>query len=95
MVNAGKVSYWIGRAAVQSNKFIVPFNTLMILYLAAEKQPLFWLAIQLGLCVLSVLIWVDHNKVIEKELSYWFDRNPRFVKMESDIEEIKVMMRHE
>ena len=78
---------------MQGNKIIVPMNYLMLLYLAAETQPLFWLALPLGAAGLAALIWFDNKSVMEEELAYWTDRNPRFRKMIEDIEEIKVMMR--
>jgi hypothetical protein len=91
-VNFGKYSYWIGRMGVQANKILVPGNTLMLLWLTAEKEPLILFAIPLGVIAMAVFVFFDHKKVIEGELSYWFMRTPEFRELRDDVKAIKAQL---
>lgn len=77
----GKISYWIGRAGVQANKVIVPANFLMLIYLTTQEEPLWLLALPIAALGFLLFLWFDHKKVIEGELSYWFQRTPEFREM--------------
>lgn len=92
-MNLGKISYWIGRAGVQANKIIVPANFLMLIYLTTRENPLWLLLLPFGVAGFALFMYFDHKKVIEGELGYWFDRNPRFQAMQNDLEEIKLALR--
>ena len=87
--NLGKISYWVGRTGVQANKFIVPSNFLMLVYLTTKENPMWLWVLPVAAVVGLLFVWFDHKRVIEGELTYWFDRNPRFRKMQEDLEEIK------
>jgi len=91
-VNLGKYSYWVGRMGVQANKILVPGNTLLLLWLTAEKEPLILLAIPLGVIAMALFVLFDHKNVIEGELSYWFMRTPEFREMRDDVKAIKAQL---
>lgn len=92
-IDLGAISYWIGRGGVQANKVIVPANFLMLIYLTTQENPMWLLLLPFAGLGFLLFLWFDHKKVIEGELSYWFNRTKEFRKMASDLEEIKSSLR--
>ena len=88
-MNLGKLNYWFGRVLTAGNRVVQPMNFLMLIYLTSKEQPLAWLLVPAGFIFAGFWYAFDTRKVIHGELAEWFDRNPRFVEMQSDIKEIK------
>ena len=93
MANFGKMNFWFARLLSQGGRITQPMNFLMLIFLTAQEQPLAWLLIPIGVIFSGVWVWFDVKKVAGAELTEWFDRNPRFTKMQNDIEEIKCQLK--
>lgn len=93
MINLGKISYWIGRTGVQANKLIVPSNFFMLVYLTTKDNPVWIYIIPVAIVGGIIFMLIDRKKIVGEELAHWFDLNPRFTKMEKDIEVIKCQIK--
>ena len=89
----GKISYWIGRTGVQANKIIVPANFVMLVYLTTQNNQMWIYAIPIAVCGGIAFMLLDRTKIVGNELAHWFDLNPRFIKIQKDIEEIKSQLK--
>ena len=88
-MNLGKISYWIARTGVQANKIIVPANFFMLIYLTTKENPMWVYLIPVALVCGFLFMLLDRKKIVGEELAHWFTLNPKFRKLEKDIEEIK------
>ena len=93
MANFGKLNFWFARLLSQGNRFVQPINFLILISIASKEQPLVWLLIPIGAIFSVIWVKLDTKKVVSTELAEWFDRNPRMVKMQNDLEEIKCQLK--
>jgi len=65
----------------------------MLVYLTTKENPIWLFLLPFGFVIGLVFMYFDRKKIVGEELAHWFELNPKFRKMQKDIEEIKCQVK--